>query len=373
MTSSPLVSVLIPSYNHAPFVGAAIDSVLAQTYENLQVVIVDDASSDNSGDVIRSKSDERIVRRFLPSNVGACQAMNIGLSMCQGAYIAVCNSDDIWVPAKLEQQLEKFKVGPNLAAVFSDVEWIDELGRPLSSANSPSFEAVFRQPNRSRFTWIRDLIESGNCLCHPSVLIKREVYGTVGTYNNFYRQLPDLDMWLRVLQHYEIFVMPEKLVGFRVHATNTSRPSPTTSNRSINEHRLILVNMMRTITPENFYAAFGFINASTSCDPGALKFEIASYLLDHRGLYETMFNQLGAEILLEVPPDEIIQRGLSAHHFHEKVGRNSAWIPYPQPREDAAVSGRLIAETRTVELLRIAGRRIKVSLPRRLRRIVFKP
>ncbi|WP_457155885.1 glycosyltransferase, partial [Mesorhizobium sp. P5_C1] len=207
-------------------------------YRKLQVVVVDDASSDSSADVIRSIRDERIVYRLLASNVGACQAMNVGLSMCEGAYIAVCNSDDIWVPAKLEQQLKKFVASPNLAAVFSDVEWIDDLGRPLSGANAPVFEAVFKQANRSRFGWIRDLIERGNCLCHPSVLMKREVYETVGSYNNFYRQLPDLDMWLRVLQHYDIFVMPEKLVGFRIHENNTSRVIPTTSNRSINEHRL---------------------------------------------------------------------------------------------------------------------------------------
>src|SRR5690606_30502052 len=130
---------------------------------------------------------------------GACQAMNVGLSMCDGNLIAVCNSDDIWIPSKLEQQLEFLIKDENIGAVFSDVEWIDDKDHPLTGADMAAFHAVFNQHNRSRFTWIRDLIEKGNCLCHPSVLIRREAYEKVGLYNNFYRQLPDLDMWLRVL------------------------------------------------------------------------------------------------------------------------------------------------------------------------------
>lgn len=379
MTSKPLISVLIPSYNHGRFIRTAVDSVLAQTHENLQIVIVDDASSDDSAGIIETINDNRVVRRILTENVGACAAMNTGLSMCDGAYIGVCNSDDIWIPSKLEQQLDKFKNTQGVAAVFSDVEWIDDLGALLSNAEAPSFEAVFKQPNRSRFTWIRELIESGNRLCHPSVLIRREVYDKVGQYNNFYRQLPDLDMWLRVLQHYEIFVMPEKLVRFRIHGNNTSRPSHATSNRSINEHRLILVDMMRHITPENFYAAFGFMDLSASSDPAALKFEIASYLLDHRGLYEKMFNQLGSEILLEIPEGERIKRGLSAHQFHEKVGRDSPWIPLPSSPVNAGTRALgianqpeklaiepLVAETTTVDLFKTIVRRLKVSIPRRL-------
>ncbi|ESY89472.1 glycosyltransferase [Mesorhizobium sp. LNHC209A00] len=363
MTAKPLISVLIPSYNHGHFIRAAVDSVFAQTHKNLQIVIVDDASTDGSADIIKALSDKRVARRILPENVGACTAMNIGLSMCEGAYIAVCNSDDIWAaPTKLEQQLEKFKNAQHVAAVFSDVEWIDDLGAPLSDANAPSFHEVFKQPNRSRFTWIRDLIEGGNRLCHPSALIRREVYEKVGLYNNFYRQLPDLDMWLRVLQHYEIFVMPEKLVKFRIHANNASRPSPTISNRSINEHRLILADMMRHITPENFYGAFGFTDVPPSTDPNRVKFEIARYLLDHRGLYERMFNQLGSEILLEIPEEETIRGGISAHKFHEKVGRDSPWIPRPE--------GPLVAETTTVDLFKTIVRRLKVGVPRRLSAIV---
>src|SRR3954451_12937994 len=228
MNTIPLVSVLIPSYQHEKYIGEAIESVLAQTFSNIEVVIVDDASSDSSASIVRSYRDSRIVFRELYENIGACQAMNVGISMCRGQYIAVCNSDDKWVADKLQKQLHVFSCGTNIAAVFSDVEWIDDEGACLGDC----YAGVFRQANRSRFRWMRDLLESGNRLCHPSVLIRRDVYEKVGLYNNFYRQLPDLDMWVRVLEHFDIFVMPERLVKFRVHPNNTSRPTPSVSNRS---------------------------------------------------------------------------------------------------------------------------------------------
>ncbi|WP_271894150.1 glycosyltransferase [Candidatus Phyllobacterium onerii] len=376
MNDKPIISVLIPSYNHAEFIETTVNSILAQTHREIQVVIVDDASVDHSADVIRSINDERIVSRFLATNVGACQAMNIGLSMCEGDFIAVCNSDDVWVPDKLERQLEIFASGTKLGAVFSDVEWIDDSSRSLSEADLLTFEPIFKQPNRSRFTWIKDLTEHGNCLCHPSVLIRREVYENVGTYNNFYRQLPDLDMWLRVLQHYDILVMPEKLVGFRVHENNTSRPSLTTSNRSINEHRLILVNLFKCITAENFYSAFGFTNVASLQDDKALKFEIATYLLDYRGgSLEKMLNQLGSEILLEMPQDEVIQRGISAHDFHRNVGRNTPWIQHepiaPERLVESEASMELetmreppITEIKTVDLIKTVINRLRSRLLR---------
>ncbi|MFN7026092.1 MAG: glycosyltransferase [Pseudorhizobium sp.] len=373
MTDNPLISVLIPSYNHAAFIEAAVNSVLAQTYRNIQIVIVDDASSDASPQLIRSFGDERIVFRLLAANVGACEAMNIGISICEGDFIAVCNSDDLWIPEKLEQQIKRFRGSKNLGAVFSDVEWIDDFGRPLTRKQASAFHDVFRQANRSRFAWMKDLIEKGNSLCHPSILIRREVYDRVGTYNNFYRQLPDLDMWLRVLQHYDIFIMPEKLVHFRIHDSNTSRPSPTTSNRSINEHRLLLRSFLRDISPENFYAAFGFTSLAPRDDANSLKYEIAQYLLNHRGsvVFEGMFNQLGTELLLELPPREIVERGMSAHAFHQFVGRNSAWIGTSGSSGDeyaSAFGQRLtptVAETRTVDLVKTVIRRVRSRLKAR--------
>jgi glycosyltransferase involved in cell wall biosynthesis len=369
MNTIPLVSVLIPSYQHEKYIRATIESVLAQTVTDIEVVIVDDASSDNSASIIRSYRDSRIVFRQLHENMGACQAMNVGITMCRGQYIAVCNSDDIWVADKLEKQLQIFSSGTGVAAVFSNVEWIDEEGSCLG--NVPGYQDVFRQANRSRFQWIRDLLERGNCLCHPSVLITRDAYDKVGQYNNFYRQLPDLDMWVRVLEHFEIFVMPEQLVKFRVHPDNISRPSPSASNRSINEHRLVLVDFMRRVSSDNFYRAFGFKELKSIGEPERLKVEMVNYLLEYTGIdvYERMFHQLGTEIAMTVPHKQLINNGITAHDFHQKVGRDSPWIPVvvstsieaPVELNSAPPQnlGPLVAETQTKTLIRIILNRLR--------------
>jgi hypothetical protein len=120
-----------------------------------------------------------------------------------------------------------------VAAIFSDVVWVDEFGAPLDGPRAPAFESVFRQRNRSRWMWRRFLMEEGNRLCHPSVLIKRDIYSIVGEYDNRLRQLPDLDMWMRVLGQGDIFVTPAKLLRFPLHDTNTSAAKPEASRRSI--------------------------------------------------------------------------------------------------------------------------------------------
>ncbi|MBQ0819615.1 glycosyltransferase [Microvirga sp. HBU67558] len=342
--NNPLVSVLIPSYQHEKYIRATLESVLAQTFTDIEVVVVDDGSSDNSASIVASYRDSRIVLRQLYENVGACQAMNVGLEMCRGQYIAVCNSDDVWVADKLEKQLQIFSSGTDVAAVFSDVEWIDDEGCWLG--DHPGYQDVFRQANRSRFQWMRDLLEGGNRLCHPSVLIKRDVYDKVGLYNNFYRQLPDLDMWVRVLEHFDIFVMPERLVKFRVHQNNTSRPSQSASNRSINEHRLILVDFMKRVSSDNFYKTFGFKELKSIGDPERLKIEIVNYLLEYRGIdvYERMFHQLGTEIAMTVPPKTLIDNGIAAHDFHQMVGRDSPWIPVIVSTPVDASEGSIVKE-----------------------------
>lgn len=392
MPTSPLISVLMPSYNHAAFILDAINSILNQSYRNLQLIIVDDASADETVDAVKKIKDDRIVLTVLSENVGACQAMNIGLSMCDGDFIAVCNSDDVWHKTKLEQQLKVFSSGLDVGAVFSDVEWIDETGKYIESDALPIFEGVFKQRNRSRRQWIRDLLEHGNQLCHPSVLIKREVYTTVGLYNNYYRQLPDLDMWIRVLQHYDIFIMPEKLVNFRIHENNTSKPSPTSSNRAINEHRLILANLMRHITAEDFYRTFGLHNKPSIKNRPVLEVEKATYLLRHEGPYKTLFHQLGCEVLTGLSQSQLAKTGIGAHAFHEQVGSYSPWIPQqayigapvepvPQTETPQAIvpevelveaapdtvyarpqSRPSIEQIKTVELVKIVGSRLRKRL-----------
>ncbi|UXN58945.1 glycosyltransferase [Phyllobacterium zundukense] len=320
MINSPKISVIMPSYNHQEFIAEAITSVLNQTISSIQLIIVDDGSSDGSASVIRSFTDERIVFKQLPSNLGACEALNIGLSLSEADLVAVCNSDDRWHKDKLQRQLRVMQERPDIGAVFTNVQWIDANGAFIPADSLTPYHAVFQQANRSRQEWLKTIIERGNCLCHPSVLLKKEIFSKVGAYDNRYRQLPDMDLWVRLLQLYEIFVLQDALIEFRLHESNTSRPLPATSIRSINEHRLVLARLMDDISASNFRSTFiPHIKSENDIDA-----EKTKYLLSHNGPYATMFNQLGAEWYLKFEPDAT-DLPISPHEFHEINSISSPW------------------------------------------------
>lgn len=247
----PLISVVMASYNHAPFIGEAIESILNQTFQNFEICITDDFSNDNSVDIIESYRDPRIKLDKLENNMGASFAMNRSLRMSRGAYVAVINSDDVFEPQKLERQIDFLLKNQNFDAVFSDVEFIDEHHNVLSIENANL--GNFSQLNYSRQDWLSKLILFGNCLAHPTVLIKRECYYKVGHYDERFRQLPDYDMWIRLLQNSNIHVMNDKLVKFRKHSNgqNESSANADVSRRCRWENIVILEKIM-SMTNDDF-------------------------------------------------------------------------------------------------------------------------
>ncbi|WP_083507874.1 glycosyltransferase [Aureimonas frigidaquae] len=381
----PKVSIVVPSYNHSAFIRSALTSLLNQSVQDIEVIVVDDASSDSTIEVIKEFSDPRLKTCYLQKNVGACEAMNIAISMCTADYIGVCNSDDIWELDKLERQIPVLDEHDDIAAVFSNVTWIDDDGDLLEGAELPAFSDVFAQPNRSRFEWLKRLIEEGNCLCHPSVLLRRELYAQLGGYNNYLRQLPDLDMWLRVLQRYEIFVMPERLVRFRIHTNNTSTPNPANSIRSINEHALIARRFFNLLTAENFHSTFGFSSIRsfdnvTSEPDHILRNEIAEYLIKSEGVYSLIFNQIGFDMMFSLSVEGNAKK-ISSLPFQSATAGRTPWLPiegYDAKRsivsatEPLAIGAGMqpmdaVGTTRTVDLARIVVGRLGFRLKHAVR------
>ncbi len=215
------------SFNHADFVGKAVNSVLSQSFTDFEFVITDDGSSDATVDVIRGYSDPRIQLEVFSRNRGACHAMNCCIRRSKGKYISVINSDDWFFPGKLATQVQFLDRNRDIAAVFGKPLMVDEAGSPLSKENNP-FRDTFIDDLPDRFAWLRFFFYHGNALCHPTVMIRRCVYDQVGLYNPSLRQLPDFDMWIRVCARYEIRVMPEQLTAFRILSghRNTSAATP---------------------------------------------------------------------------------------------------------------------------------------------------
>jgi hypothetical protein len=246
---APRVSVAIASYNHAAYVSGAIDSVLAQTFQDFEIIITDDGSRDGTVEVLRSYAQENPrIKLFLNRYNYETHATNHCIQQSVGEYIAVLSSDDEFHPAKLEQQVEFLDRHPHVAAVFTEARIIDERDADYPDP-SHFYCRIFKQPNRSRHEWLRRFFFEGNSLCHPSVLIRRSVYDTLGLYNPLMGAIDDLDMWVRICLHYEIHILPYRLVNFRVrdNLANVSADTPENSRRVSYEMIKILEHFQSSV------------------------------------------------------------------------------------------------------------------------------
>ena len=253
----PKVSVVMASYNHEKYVAETIESVLSQTYHDFEFIITDDGSPDGTVEVIKKFADSRIKLFCFSKNQGACTAMNNCIKEAKGEYIAVINSDDVWMPDKLEKQVRFLDEHPEKGAVFSYAEIIDEEGKKIPEEN-PSYTKVFIQPNRTRFEWLSHFFFKGNCLCHPSLLIRKHCYDDIGLYDERFAQLPDFDLWIRLCTRYEIYILSEKAIKFRIiqDKKNVSSRTPENLSRHFLEYVQILRNYLNPEILDNLVKIF---------------------------------------------------------------------------------------------------------------------
>ncbi len=217
------VSVIMPSYNHVRYIGMAIDSVLSQTLEDIELIIIDDGSTDGTQEVLRGIRDERVRCVLRERNVGAAQGSNEGIAMARSPYIAMISSDDLFFPTKLQRQLSVLMADAGVAAVFCRPAIIDEAGREFA-VGSHRLHYEFLTGTWQRPELLRQLFLHGNFLCHPSILVRREIYDRVGHYDVRLSSLGDFDMWMRIAVACPgaFVVLDEPLMAFRSHAGNTS-------------------------------------------------------------------------------------------------------------------------------------------------------
>ena len=240
----PKVLVILTSFNHEKFIREAIDSVLNQTFTDFELIIWDDASSDNSWHLIKQYSDPRIKAFRNEKQERGIWGINKAISeLATSEYIAIHHSDDVWELDKLEKQVAFLDENPEIGAVFTNALAIAEDGSPLADEKH-LYANIFEQPNRTRHEWLRSFFRHGNALCHPSVLIRKVCYENCGLYRFGLAQLGDFDMWVRLCLKHEIFVLPERLIRFRVlnNEANASGNRPQTRIRIFFEFYKVLPN-----------------------------------------------------------------------------------------------------------------------------------
>lgn len=223
----PKVSIWLTSYNHGELLRESIESALNQTYQDYELVIVDDCSTDNSRDIIReyAQKDSRIRTVFHEKNIGH-SGLKEEVDNFAGEYVAILCGDDKWKEDKLEKQVEVLDKYENVAACFTDVQAIDLDGKVYTGSQAGA--KVFRAENRTRFEWLRYFFYHSNCLCHPSLLIRKRAYKEYGILKvGLLTSLPDFYEWVKLCFHADIHIIPEKLTLFRIHEDETSQSGET--------------------------------------------------------------------------------------------------------------------------------------------------
>lgn len=204
----PKVSVVIPTYNYAHFLPEAVQSVLAQTFPNFELIIVDDGSTDNTPEVAKRFLGDPRVRYVRQENRGLSAARNTGIREARGKYVAFLDPDDLWLPEKLEKQVALVEKDVDIALAYCTVEFMDTDGAPLPHVAWPHPPGA----GVKELLYMNWVVGSGS-----SVLVRKAVFEEAGLFNESLRGLEDIDMWLRILHGREWACEEQPLARIRRH------------------------------------------------------------------------------------------------------------------------------------------------------------
>lgn len=235
MNERPLVSVCINCYNAAKTIRRTVESVLSQTYTALQVIVVDDCSTDDTLAVLHSFDDARLEIVPLPQNGHISHANNEALARVRGEYVAHLDADDVWYPDKIEKQLVFLQTHPDYDACFALADMIDENGNLLDDQR-------YRAENGSRAEIFYRLVTSGNYLCHCAMFAKKELIDRTGQHDLSLLYFHDYDYWLRMVEQGPIYILPDKLLACYLSAESNSHMSEEKMQAHINELARVTYN-----------------------------------------------------------------------------------------------------------------------------------
>lgn len=215
----PLVSVIMPSYNHEKFISTAIRSVLDQTFSDFELIIIDDASQDTSREIIKNfkEKDDRIHTIFHKKNRGIARTLNEGIARSKGEYVAFLASDDVWISNKLKYQLRILNSNKNKdIIIWSEGLIINEKGIPTGEL----FTQKYRNPKRKSGYIFEELLQ-GNFIFGSSFIAKKENLKNF-KFNECFKYLNDWQYYVDLSKKYEYYYIPKPLAMYRIHGGNTN-------------------------------------------------------------------------------------------------------------------------------------------------------
>jgi glycosyltransferase involved in cell wall biosynthesis len=224
----PLVSVVMPVYNDEKYVGEAIESILNQTFEDFEFIIIDDASKDNSLKIIKeyAKKDKRIKLIINKKNKGNWATRNIGMESSVGKYILTQDSDDLSKKERIMLQVNTMEKNPKLGALGSNIEIINSKGGEIKKRKYPE-----KDEN------IRKMIYFFSPLANPSTIIRKTVLKKSGMFNSKLRVSGDLDLWFRIGNYYQLGNLNKTLIKYRDHENNITKKKIRLMEKTANKIR----------------------------------------------------------------------------------------------------------------------------------------
>lgn len=210
-TLAPCISIIIPTYNRVHLIGAAVASVLTQTFSGFEVIVVDDGSTDDTEAVVREYPDSRIIY-VKQENKGRSHARNCALHLARGRYIAFLDSDDLYLPDKLALQVRYLDGHPHVGMIYTSAYCIDYYGNTL---NEKYIASVSGKIYKS-IAFFRPVT-----ITLPTVMVRREIFAEVGGFDENMHRFEDTDMWRRISKVAYIDALPEFTCKLRTHDDNS--------------------------------------------------------------------------------------------------------------------------------------------------------
>lgn len=216
----PRVSVIIPAYNAAPYVRAAVESILGQTFRDFECIVIDDGSTDGTGEILDAIPDPRL-RIVHRENRGVVATRNEAIGLATSPLVAFMDADDVALPDRLALQVAAMDARDGLVLYGGQAELIDPVGRPLGPMPVPLDHDRIDAANMS----------GKHALWNPSLMIRAEALEQVGGFDPHYRSAEDLDLWLRLAEIGEIANGPETVLRYRLHLQSAGH-----SERGLQRH-----------------------------------------------------------------------------------------------------------------------------------------
>lgn len=220
---NPLVTVIVPAYNHEKYIEDCLRSVVEQTYDNLEIIVFNDGSTDSTDLVIKNfiNLSVREITYISKTNEGLCKTLNRGLKTSKGKYITLIASDDLWLPSKIEEQVRFLEANSNIGLLFSDAYFLVNEVKTLKKYSDYKTRLKKLFKNSIQNANIYESLLSDNVILALTVMVRNECFTTVGFFDESLKY-EDYDMWLRISKHYPIAYIDQVLAYYRVHDTNVS-------------------------------------------------------------------------------------------------------------------------------------------------------